>query len=158
MSIKLNDALVAYINIRDDLTEKEREFKVFKAERKAQLSEIELFLKAKCEELGTDSVKAGGITAFTKIKDSVAIDDKDTFRNTIAGCLAEVICDLLVSDPDAGEIAMTSAIAAASAFDLLTLSANKINCKSYMADHEGLMPLGVKYTTEQVIQVRRGKS
>ena len=49
------------------------------------------------------------------------------------------------------------AIASAEIFDLLTLGANKTNCKAFMADNKGLMPAGVKYFKEDVIQVRKGK-
>jgi hypothetical protein len=154
--IKIDEALVAYVGIRDNVVAKETEFKAWKKEQKEMLSKLELFFKARCDELGTDSLKAGGNTAFTTTKDSVAIEDKEAFRLELAkGMAAELSSLSLISTEDVTGIA--EAIASAPVFDLLTLSANKVNCKSFMADNNGLMPTGIKYHNEKVIQVRKGK-
>lgn len=156
MGIPIDEALKAYVNIRDDLTKQERQFKEAKAKAKSQLTQIEAYLMQQCIDTGTDSVKAGGHTAFKHTKDSVSVDDKDAFRTALANGMATTMVDLHVISAD--DIAcVTEAIAGSSAFDLLTLSANKTNCKAFMADHKGLMPGGVAYFKETVIQVRKGK-
>ncbi len=155
MPIPIDKALKAYVNIRDDIAAKEKEFKAWKEAQEALLEKIGLFLKTTCNELGTDSVKAGGITAFKKEKDSVAIEDKDIFKSTLAtGIMSSIDSAMVGSINNRDEV--IAAIANADIFDLLTLSANKTNCKAYMADNDGLMPPGIKYYNEKVIQVRKG--
>ena len=41
--------------------------------------------------------------------------------------------------------------------DLLTLSANKNNCKSYRKEHDDTMPVGIKYQTKSVVQIQKSK-
>jgi hypothetical protein len=153
--MKIAEVLNAYISMRDTITKKEREFKDFKKDVVAKMDMIELFLAKQCDVLGLDNLKGGGHTAFKKPKDSVTIDDKPEFKLAIATGMAASLVELGLVE--AGEaVGFAEAIASSESFDLLTLSANKINCKSYMADHKGLMPNGVSYFKENTIQVRKG--
>ena len=155
MSIQLDQALNAYINIRDEMEVKEKAAKKAKAGYKDKLVAIETFLMGECQKMGTESIKAGGITAFQKMKDSVTIEDKEEFRETLAREMTLHLADLGLIEMESSAL-FTEALSSASAFDLLTLSANKVNCKAFMNDKAGIMPLGVKYFKENVIQVRRG--
>lgn len=155
MAITLKDALHAFVNIRNDIDAKEKEFKEWKKGRKANLDQIEAFLTKQCKDMGTDSVKADGITAFKKLKDSVTIEDKGAFRQTLANAIFIDLDNAGIFD-HGSTASIADAIANSNAFDLLTLSANKTNCKAFMADNNGLMPDGIKYFSENVIQVRNG--
>ena len=116
---------------------------------------LEGFFAAKMKEVGTDTLKANGLTAFTATKDSVSIEDKETFKLALAKMVVASLNELkFIEHCDDAEVA--TAIASSSAFDLLTLSANKINCKAFMADNKGLMPSGIKYVKENVVQIRKG--
>jgi hypothetical protein len=153
--MNLSDVLTAYVNIRDNLAKESREFEESKRGQKEQMGKLEAYLKKTMLEMGTDSVKAAGHTAFKTYKDSVKIDDKPEFKLAIATGMADTLVELglILAESSTG---FAEALSSAESFDLLTLSANKTNCKSYMADHEGLMPNGVGYFKEDVIQIRKG--
>jgi len=153
--MQLSEVLTAYINIRDDIAKESREFEESKKGKKEQMGKLEAYLKKTMLEMGTDSVKAAGHTAFRTTKDSVKIDDKPEFKLTIATGMAATLVELGLVEADSA-VGFAEAISSAESFDLLTLSANKTNCKSYMADHEGLMPDGVGYFKEDVVQIRKG--
>lgn len=154
MTVSIADALNTYVQIRDKIAEIETKVKEEKAELKGHLTQIEDFLKAKQKEMGTDSLKAGGITAFKTIKDSVKIDDKEAFKLALATQMANQLAGVGALSEHALAV---ETLANSDAFDLLTLSANKTNCKAFMADHEGIMPNGLSYFKEDVIQVRKGR-
>lgn len=163
MAIKFDDALRAYVGIRDNISAEEKKFKEWKKDQKASLEKLEMFFKKACLEQGTDSITAGGHTAFTTKKDTVAIEDKVLFRTEMAGIMETEISKSLFElhlpelDMEARTVVIKS-LSESKAFDLCTINANKNNCKSYMADHEGIMPAGIRYAAESVIQVRRGSS
>jgi hypothetical protein len=155
VSVKLSEILGAYIAIRDNIAKESREFEESKKDQKDQMGKLETYLKKTMLEMGTDSVKAAGHTAFRTFKDSVKIDDKPEFKLAIStGITGTLVALGLVAESDASGFA--EAISSAETFDLLTLQANKTNCKSYMADHKGLMPGGVGYFKEDVVQIRKG--
>lgn len=152
------DTLTAYVKLRDAIEAKEREVKEFKASVKTAMANMELFFKGEMERQGLDKFSAGGMTAFKTTKDSVKIEDKVVFREM----LAKTLVQQLVTSGRLGYVTwgpeddgLVAELSNSEAFDLLTLSANKTNCKTFMADNNGLMPAGVGYTKIDVIQVRR---
>ncbi len=165
MTIKIDQAISAYIKMRDAITEKQREGKEYAASLKDKMSKLELFIFAKMDELGVDSFKSSGSTAFKTTKDSVTISDKEEFKTFLAKTLLMSLqgyhYQSMEGDwqPD-GEADLKEHIAKllnSGAFDLLTVAANKNNCKDYMTTNDGLMPPGVDYRKEIVIQIRKGK-
>lgn len=163
--IRIDEAISTYIKMRDAITLKDREAKDFKAKLKDQMEKLELFIKAKLKELGTDSFKKKGVgTAFLAMKDSVSISDKEGFKSFLAKTMLLTLQkeQYLIPNgewqPDglADIHKDIEKILNSGAFDLLTVTANKNNCKTYMSEHNGLMPDGVDYRKEDVVQFRKG--
>ncbi len=165
MTVKVDKLIRTFIKIRDTISAKDRDHKKWKEGLTEQLTKIELAIMAKCNEQGVDSLKADGNTAFKKSKDSVTIADKEGFKKFLATTILMRLQphNYKTSDdewqPD-GEVDLNEHVERvldSSAFELLTLSANKSNCKEYMEENLGLMPDGIAYTKETVIQIRKGK-
>ena len=145
--------MIAYFNMRDALAVRERELKEYKAGLKDNMSKLELLIKDKLNELGTDSFKKAGVgTAFLATKDSVTIGEKEQFLNFLT---QKMVAEIDLDNDSAEDV--VEKILGSGAFDLLTVSANKNNCKSYMSTNDGVMPAGVEYRTEAVVQFRKGK-
>lgn len=152
--------------MRREIEAKNLEAKTFAAELKDKQSTIELAIRQQLDIMGIDSFKAKGIgTAFKAEKDSVSVSDKENFKKFLA---ANMLMALQPShyktmegnwQPD-GEIDLDEHVETllnSGSFDLLTVSANKLNCKKYMEENSGVMPDGVDYFKEIVIQFRKGK-
>ena len=162
--ITVEQAVNTYIKIRDAIATRERELKDWKESLKAGQDKLEKFIRTKLEELGLDSVKAGGNTAFLTFKDSVTISDKQAFKSFLAEMMLLSFQGYKYKTCEGGwqpygEVDLKDHIEAlldSGAFDLLTVAANKNNCKDHMESHKGLMPPGVDYTKEIVIQIRKG--
>lgn len=165
MAITINNAIKAFINIREETAKRERSLKEWRASIKDAEAKLEKFIRSHMKKLDLTSVGANGNTAFETEKDFVRIEDKEKFKLFLA---KQMLLDLqsymykkLEGDwqPD-GESDLADhakTIVESGTFDLLTLSANKTNCKDYMEKHDGLMPEGIKYDKETVIQIRKGK-
>jgi hypothetical protein len=152
VTIKIDEIMTAYFNMRDAIAKEERKFKEFKAGLKDQMETLELAIKDKLTELGTDSFKKAGLgTAFLATKDSVTINDKPAFLSFLTALMTLEVTGAPITAEEVVE-----KLHASGAFDLLTVSANKTNCKSYMAEND-IMPAGVAYRTERVVQFRKGK-
>ena len=164
MTIKINEAIQAYVKMRDAITERSRAEKDWKKGIVEQMDKLEQFILIKCDELGTETFKAGGNTAFKTFKDSVTVSDKESFKKHIASTLLTALQPWSYRttegdwQPD-GESDLNEhieKILESGAFDLITLAANKNNCKEFMSDHDGSLPAGVDYRKEVVVQIRKG--
>lgn len=164
-AIKLDKLVGMYVNMRDALKEREKAYKESVVELKANMEKLELHIKKKLDDAGIDSVKAGKHTAFTTMKDSVTIDDKEDFKSFLYGSLLMALRHEMYKDmegnwqPD-GQVNFDdhiSKLMESDALDILTLSANKNSIKAYMDEHKGLLPEGIQYRQEQTIQIRKGK-
>lgn len=150
--------------MREAIEKKERELKDWKKKLKVDEDKLEAFIKKEMLRLDMTTVGVDGNTAFQKKKDFVSIENRDTFKRFLAIQLLTTLQPWkyrsLEGDwqPD-GQADLeehAEKLANSGAFDLLTLSANKTNCKEYMADNDGLMPDGIKYEQEVSIQIRKG--
>jgi len=164
MSIKINQAIEAYIAMRDSINERTREAKEYAASLKGKMDKLELHIHSLLIELGSESFMAKGVgTAFITTKDSVSIKDKEGFKKFLASQMLTNLQGYLYRRQDGewqpeGEADLEEHVEKllnSGAFDLLTVSANKNNCKTYMSEHDGLMPEGIDYFKETVVQFRK---
>lgn len=166
MAIEIDKAIKAYIGMRDAIAEKNREAKEYAATLKDDMNRLELYIHKLLNDMKLDSFKAKGVgTAFIAMKDSVTISDKEGFKSFIAAKLLFALQKHHYKtgkdewQPE-GEIDLkehVDMLLNAGVFDLLTVAANKNNCKTFMAEHDGSMPDGVEYFKENVVQFRKGK-
>lgn len=165
MAITIKQAVAAFISIREAKAKKERELKDWKADKKEQEDKLEAFIKREMKRLDMTSVGSDGNTAFEHEKDFISISNKDSFKKFLATQMLMALQAYRYKDmqgawqPD-GEADLeenVETLVNSGAFDLLTLSANKTNCKDFMDGNKGLMPDGIKYEKEIVIQIRKGK-
>jgi len=166
MDYTIEQLLKTYVGLRDEVSDLEKTFKRAKSDKQTLMAKIELLLRDKCEELGVDNVSAGGLTAYSSTKDRVSISSKDTFAQfLVKSMLTNLQPHMYFTEDggtfnDFGEVTLqehVDAVLSEGTLELLTLSANKTNCKAYMDEHEGLMPDGVSYASENVITVRKGR-
>jgi len=166
MSIKIDEAITSYLNMRQAIEVESRKAKDFASNLKDKMDLLEKYIHKKLDELNIDSFKAKGVgTAFKASKDYVKISDKEAFKKFLAERFLMALQSLQYKtsegawQPD-GEDDLkshTESLLNSGAFDLLTVAANKNNCKAFMTDNDGIMPEGVDYTKELVIQFRKGK-
>ena len=165
MAITIKQAVATFIKIREAKAKKERELKEWKADAKKHEDKLEAFIKKEMVRLDMTTVGADGNTAFQHTKEFVSIGNKDTFKTFLATQMLMNLQEFIYKDMQGAwrhgakeDLAEhTAKIVDSGAFDLLTLSANKTNCKDYMSENKGLMPDGIKYEKEVVIQIRKGK-
>jgi len=166
MAIKIDEAIATYIKMRQAIEVESRKAKDFAANLKDKMDMLEKYIHTKLDELNLDSFKAKGVgTAFKATKDYVKISDKDAFKKFLAAVLLKALQPqqykthegVWQPDGEADLAAHVESLLNSGAFDLLTVSANKNNCKDFMNNNDGIMPDGVDYTKELVIQFRKGK-
>lgn len=162
--MNLEQALTAYINIRDAFNIEDRKYKEYKKEIDDKLKKIETYIHNKLNQEGIDNITIKGVgTTFKTIKDSVAISDGNSFKRFLAERMLLNLQSHMYKNQsgnfrDDGRDVLNEhvdAILNSGAFDLLSVKAHKLNCKTFMADNDGLMPKGVDYTKETVVQVRK---
>ena len=136
---------------------------------KNRLEKIDIAILRHLNEQKIDSVKSEFGTAFKDTKDSVTISDSLKFKK-------HIICEMLMGlqswryvnndgdwQPAVGERSGGEDILAddcigvldSSAFDLLTLQANKNACKQFMRENDGQLPAGISYTSFVDLKVRK---
>lgn len=162
--MNVEDALRAYLNMRETLAEKERKHKEYKSGIAKQMDVIERFIAKKLDETGADNMTIKGVgTTFRAMKDSVAINDTEVFRKflakrmllTLQPHLYRTVDGAMRADGDEVLDEHVQSILNSGAFDLLSVKAHKLNCKQFMTENDGHMPPGVDYSKEYVIQVRK---
>lgn len=162
--MNVEDAIRAYINMRDTLSAEDRKFKEYKSGIVTQMEVIERYIQKKLDETGADNLSIKGIgTTFRALKDSVAIKDSEEFRQFLAKRMLLSLQPHMYKDSNGnfradGEEVLrehVQGILNSGAFDLLSVKAHKLNCKQFMTDNDGHMPPGVDYSKEYVIQVRK---
>ena len=151
--------------MRDSIALRKREAKEYEASLKDKMDKVESHIHRLLLELGTDSFKAKGVgTAFLASKDSVTISDKEGFKKFLAESFLMNLQSYHYKTQEGlwqpeGKLDLAEHVEKlldSGTFDLLTVSANKLNCKAYMTDHDGIMPDGVDYFKETVVQFRKG--
>ena len=163
--ITVKQAVGTFIAIRAEIAKRDAALKKWKAEQKVSLDKLEKFIRKNLKVLDITSIGAESGTAFESEKDFVSIADKDEFKKFLVTQMLLSFQSHMYKTTDGewqpgGEQDLNDYvqhIADSGTFDLLTLSANKTNCKTYMEKNKGLMPAGIKYVKETSLQVRKGK-
>jgi hypothetical protein len=75
----IDEAVQHYVDMRDHLTEKRREFEAFEANIKLDLEKTSMWLRDKADELGVDSFKTQFGTAYRATKVSYRVGDWDLY-------------------------------------------------------------------------------
>jgi len=165
MTVKLNDVINTYIKMRDELAARNKAHKEDVAGLKATMEKLELHIQTKMNDVGTDSLKVDGNTAFKAMKDSVTIQDSGEFKSYLYENILTAFQPWRYKtlegewQPD-GESDLQEHVASllkSDVLSILTLSANKNSCKEYMDENKGILPDGVQYRQEVSIQIRKGK-
>lgn len=125
----IDEAVTAYVKTRDELKDKQRAFKAEEDGIKETLEKISMWLRDKADELGVDSFKTQGGTAFRSIKTS--------YRVATGGW------DLFIGWIKAND-----------AFHCLEKRVAKIATKE-IHDATGILPPGLDYVVEVEMDVRR---
>jgi hypothetical protein len=125
----IDEAVSAYVATRDELREKQRAFKVEEKGLDDTLERISMWLRDKADELGVDSFKTQGGTAFRSVKTSyrVATGGWDQFIGWVK---------------------------ANDAFQCLEKRVAKVATKE-IHDATGEVPPGIDYITEVEMDIRR---
>lgn len=126
--IATDTIIAAYINCRDTLNEKRKEFKTYEQKLKSQMAVMERELLVRCQKEGVESFKTKQGTAYKKKKDWIKIADWPTAIGTII-------------DKDLTH--------------MLNKSVNKTACKEYMQENNGELPPGLEYGSMLEIGIRR---
>ncbi len=119
----------AYIALRDQKESVEAQMKAQVAEIKGQMKVLETWLLQQMNETGLDKLGAKGVgTAYLAKKEHVGVEDWDT------------LASFILENQD---------------LEFLNRAVNKSAVREYMAAHDGLLPPGVKYSSEMEVNVRR---
>jgi hypothetical protein len=128
MDAKADTLVKAYVNIRDAISAKKKEYDTWEKDMKGKLGLIELELRKICEETGAESLKTAYGTAYKVMKDFVAVKDWEQTIN-------------FIFENDMPQ--------------LLNKAVNKTAVKEYMAANDNVVPPGVEYGQSLEIQVRK---
>jgi len=134
----IDDLVSAYVEIRDALSDKRREFKEYEIRAKGDMAIIEADILEVSRQLGVNSFKTDHGTAFKVDKDFARVAGPEGW---------EKLCRYMVEKND---------------FGLVEKRVAKLHFKEIMAEElakgdKGLAPqeIGVEYVVEEGIQVRR---
>lgn len=75
----LNDAIATYVATRDDLDKERKAYNSYEARSKNYMDRIEMYIKDKADELGVDSFKTEGGTAYRSVKTRYKVQNWDDF-------------------------------------------------------------------------------
>lgn len=123
----INDAITTYVATRDDLDRERKAYNAYEARAKNYMDRIEMFIKEKADELGVDSFKTQGGTAYRTVKTSYKVTTWDEFVEWLK---------------------------ATGNFHCLEKRAAK-NAVKEIHDSTGEVPPGLDYQTEVTFDVRR---
>ena len=111
----VDDAVRAYVAMRDQMQAEDKAAKARKAEQTEELDKISMWLRDKADELGVDSFRTGSGTAFRNVKTSYRVapgaDGWDQFtawvkENDRFDCLEKRVAKLAVKEfhDDSGQV------------------------------------------------------
>lgn len=107
----INDAIETYVATRDALGEERKAFNSYEAKSKNYMDRIEMWIKDKADELGVDSFRTAGGTAYRTVKTSYRVGDWDTYwewlkRNDYSQCVEKRAAKLAVKEihDETGEV------------------------------------------------------
>jgi hypothetical protein len=81
--MKINEAVEMYIKMRDKKAQMKAEFDASVAPLTEKMDKLEIKLLQAFDQLGMDSVKTEFGTAYTTVRTSASVADKDTFMNFV---------------------------------------------------------------------------
>lgn len=128
-AVTVENVIAAFIETRDLIASQQKELEENQKELKALQVRREEFLRNKLAEVGADSFKTSAGTCFTSRKESVKVDDWDTFL---------------------------AFVASEQRFEFLNKGVNKTAALEMMGDkRDQPLPPGVGYTAIASINIRR---
>jgi len=153
---KVPKLIQTYIKIRDAIAAKSAELKEWNQETKKSLDAIETALRQVQRDTGQTTLSCPYGTASNASKDYVSVTDWDQFLSFLVDtiiCAAEDAHVISVPQPltseTIGEIVLNSQL------HLLNKAIGKQGVKDFMEAEGGVLPPGIKYDKETVIQIRR---
>jgi hypothetical protein len=75
----LNAAITTYVATRDDLDRERKEYNTYEARAKNYMDRIEMWIKDKADELGMESIRTAGGTAYRTVKTKYKVGSWDEF-------------------------------------------------------------------------------
>ena len=132
MTIKIDDVVKKYVELRDNLDNERKNFKAFEADSKEKMAKLEMWLLDKARDTGVESFKTNHGTAFRTTKDYARVAGPDGWDS---------LCAYILKTED---------------FGLVEKRVAKLHFKELLANGK-VVPeeIGIEYVKEQVIQVRR---
>lgn len=107
----IDDAISAYINVRNDLDASRAAFKEAEKDAKGLMEDIEKYIKNKADDLGVDSFKTSSGTAYRSVKTAYRIGSWSEFiewvkENDMFHCLEKRAAKLAVKEvhDETGEV------------------------------------------------------
>ena len=126
--MKINEAVEMYIKMRDKKAQMKAEFDASVAPLTEKMDKLEIKLLQAFDQLGMDSVKTEFGTAYTTVRTSASVADKDTFMNFVK---------------EQGE------------WSLLEIRAAKLAVEQFRDANDNTLPPGINIREERVVNVRR---
>ena len=143
-----------YVKMRDDLGEKEKQFKEFKSKRQAEMLQIANAIQKIMDESGDiESLKTVAGTAFRATKDFASVTD---WNAVLTSVVSQIIREVQADENHGVSLDhVVSSVLDSGTMALFNKAVNKTVVKDYMNDHGGETPPGVTYGTKVEIQIRR---
>ena len=126
--MKINEAVELYIKMRDKKAQMKSEFDEQIAPLNEKMEKLEVKLLQAFQTLGMDSVKTEFGTAYTTVRTSASVADKDAFMNFVK---------------EQGE------------WSLLEIRAAKLAVEQFRDANDNELPPGINIREERVVNVRR---
>lgn len=126
--MKINEAVELYIKMRDKKAQMKAEFDEKIAPLNEKMEKLEAKLLQAFQTLGMDSVKTEFGTAYTTVRTSASVADKDAFMNFVK---------------EQGE------------WSLLEIRAAKLAVEQFREANDNELPPGINIREERVVNVRR---
>lgn len=150
--VKAEKLVKVYTKIRDTVSAKEKAFKDEKKKLQDQMSVVETALAKRLNEVGADSIKTDAGVAFKTTKQYVNIADFDEFLKFMIRSVLTAsgfMVNIENWDPHVNRILKHAD------WQFLNKTVNKSAVLEFMEENDNALPSGVKYESENVVQVRK---
>jgi len=163
VAISSSDLISAYIGMRTQKKDAKEKIKSYEKDINSKQQVIIDYFLREAKASGVESFPTESGTAFKALEQYVNIEDKMSFLTFILNELLLAVYLNRYRDEtgewrEHGEELLKrdrNVIVDAEVLDFINISPNKANCISYMKEHDGILPNGLKYTAEKTIQFRR---
>ena len=126
--MKISEAVEIYVQLRDKKAQLKAEYQEAVAPVQEKMDKLEQKFLEMMNTTGVDSIKTTSGTAYTSVKTSASVADKDAFFNYVK---------------DNNEWA------------LMEVRASSTAVKQFVEANEGEIPPGINLNTERTVNVRR---